>query len=203
MMATALDVRPRSLADFLTWEGQQPERYERVGGVVRMMTGGTIDHNRIALNVVDVLRRQLRGSDCEAFVNDVKVVTPEEDVMYPDVVVVCGEIPGKATWVETAVIVVEVLSASTAERDHGPKRWAYQTIPSLQHYVLIDQNEAAAEVASRNDDGSWRSVLHRGLDARLRLDALGVELGLDEIFARVSFAPASAAQAAEPSAGSR
>jgi Uma2 family endonuclease len=202
MMATALDVRPQSLAEFLAWEEQQPERYERVGRVVRMMTGGTIDHNRIALNVFEVLRRQLRGSDCETFVNDVKVVTPEEDVMYPDVVVVCGEIPGKATWVETTVVVVEVLSASTAERDHGRKRWAYQTIPSLQHYVLIDQSEAGAEVASRNDDGSWRSLIHRGLDARLRLDALGVEIGLDEIFARVTFA-ASPTGAAEPSAGSR
>ena len=202
-MATALDARLRSLAEFLAWEERQPERYERVSGVVRMMTGGTIDHNRIALNVVDVLRQQLRGSDCEAFVNDVKVVTPEEDVMYPDVVVVCGEIPGKATWIETAVVVVEVLSASTAERDHGPKRWAYQTIPSLQHYVLIDQNEPAAEVASRNGDGSWRSVLHRGLDARLRLEALGVELALDEIFARVTFASASPARASDPSVGSR
>ncbi len=202
-MATALDVRPQSLAEFLAWEEQQPERYERVGRVVRMMTGGTIDHNRIALNVFEVLRRQLRGSDCETFVNDVKVVTPEEEVMYPDVLVVCGEIPGKATWVETPVVVVEVLSASTAERDHGRKRWAYQTIPSLQHYVLIDQNEAGAEVASRNDDGSWRSLIHRGLDARLRLDALGVELGLDEIFARVTLTAASSAQTAEPAAGSR
>ena len=80
---------------------------------------------------------------------------------------------------------------------------AYQTIPSLRHYVLIDQNEPAAEVTSRNDDGSWRSLIHRGLDARLRLDALRVELGLDEVFARVTFAAASTAGAAEPAAGSR
>ena len=91
--------------------------------------------------------------------------------------------------IETPVVVVEVLSESTAERDHGRKRWAYQTIPSLRHYLLIDQNEPAAEVASRDDDGSWRSVVHRGLDDRVQLEALGVEIGLDEIFARVTFAP--------------
>jgi Uma2 family endonuclease len=192
VMATALDVRPGSLADFLAWEDRQPERYERIGGVVRMMTGGTIDHN-----VTQMLISRLQGSGCEVFISDVKVTTPAGDVMYPDVVVACGEIFGKATKLETPVVVVEVLSESTAERDHGRKRWAYQTIPSLRHYVLIDQNEAGAEVASRAEDGSWRSVIHRGLDSDLRLDALRVELGLDEIFAQVSFGPGSSDEQAE------
>ncbi len=156
-----------------------------------MMTGGTIGHNRITLNVADALRQRLQGGACETFVNDVKVVSPDGDVMYPDAVVVCGAIPDEATSIETPVVVVEVLSKSTAERDHGLKRWAYQKIPSLGHYVLIAQDEPAVEVATRADDGSWRSVLHEGLDARLQLDTLGVELGLAEIFARVSFASAS------------
>ncbi len=199
-MATALDLGQQSLADFLTWEREQPERYERLRGVVRMMTGGTIDHNRITRNVAEALMSPLRGSGCEVFTSDIKVTTPAGDVMYPDVVVACGEIPGKATQLETPVIVVEVLSESTAARDHGHKRWAYQTIPSLRHYLLIDQDEAGAEVATRADDGSWRSLIHLGLDPRLRLDALGVELGLAEIFARVSFTPpASPGMAADGS----
>jgi Uma2 family endonuclease len=190
-MATALDSRPQSLPDFLAWEQQQPERYERLGGIVRMMTGRTIDHNRITRNVAQMLSSRLQGSGCEVFTSGLKVTTPAGDVMYPDVVVVCGELAGKATKVETPVVVAEVLSESTAERDHGRKRWAYQTIPSLRHYLLIDQNEAGVEVASRADDGSWRSLIHRGLEARLQMEALGVELGLDEIFARVTFASES------------
>ena len=191
-MATALEIRHRTLADFLAWEEQQPERCERVGGVIRMMTGGTVAHNRITRNCARALENRLERSDCEVFTSDLKVVTPGEDVMYPDVLVVCGTIADKATRLETPVVVAEVLSESTAERDHGRERWAYQTIPSLQHYILIDQNEPAAEVASRADDGSWRSVVHRGLDDRVQLQALGIEIGLDEIFARVTFAPASA-----------
>jgi Uma2 family endonuclease len=196
-MATALDVRHQSLADFLSWERQQPERYERVSGVVRMMTGGTIDHNRITGNVAQILSRQLQSRGCEVFTSDVRVTTPAGDVMYPDVVVLCGEIPGKATEVETPVVVVEVLSESTAERDHGRKRWAYQTIPSLQHYLLIGQDEPTVEVASRAGDGSWRSLVYRGLDARLKLDALDVELDLEEIFARVTFTPVPPGEEAE------
>ena len=193
-MATALSGRHKSLTDFLAWERQQPERYERVNGVVRMMTGGTVAHNRITRNCARALENRLQGLGCEVFASDMKVVSPEGDVMYPDVAMVCDETPDQATELRTPVVVVEVLSESTATRDHGPKRWAYQTIPSLKHYVVVGQGKPVVEVASRNDDDSWRSVIHRGLDARLRLDALGVEIGLEEVFARVAFAPAATAE---------
>ena len=190
-MATALDDRHRTLVDFLAWEEQQPERYERVGGRVRMITGGTIDHGRITRNVALALDRRLRERNCEVFTSDIKVVSPEDDVMYPDVQVACGELSGKATRLEAPVVVVEVLLESTAARDHGPKRWAYQTIASISHLVLIDQSKPGVEVSTRNEDGSWRSVIQRGLEGRAQLPALGIEIGLDEIFARVTFAPAS------------
>jgi Uma2 family endonuclease len=84
------------------------------------------------------------------------------------------------------VAVIEVLSDSTADRDHGPKRWAHQTVPSLSHYVLIAQDQPTIEVASRDPDGTWRSVIHRDLGARIRLEALELDIGLDEVFARVA-----------------
>ena len=151
------------------------------------MTGGTIDHNRITLNVADALRQRLSDGNCEAFVNDMKVVTPAGDVMYPDVVVACGDIPGKATLLEAPVVIVEVLSESTAERDHGLKRWAYQTIPSLRHYVLVDQDEGGVEVTSPNANGAWQSVILRNFGDRLELTALKIEIRLEEVFARVAF----------------
>ena len=186
-MATALKVGHQTLEEFLAWEREQPLRHERVSGVIRAMTGGTIDHNRIALNVADALRQRLRDGDCEAFVNDVKVVTPAGDVMYPDVVVACGDIPGKATVLDAPVAIVELLSESTAEGDHGRKRWAYQTIPSLRHYVLVDQDEGGVEVTSPNADGTWQSVILRDLSDRMELTALKVEIGVEEVFARVAF----------------
>jgi len=186
-MATALNVRHETLEDFLAWEREQPQRYERLSGVIRLRTGGTIDHNRITRNVADALWQRLRGGECEVFTSDVKVVTPTGDVMYPDVVVACGDIPGKATVLDGPVVIVEVLSESTAERDHGRKRWAYQTIPSLRHYVLVDQDEGGVEVTSRNADGSWQSVIVRELGERIRLPALKAEIGLEEMFARAAF----------------
>jgi Uma2 family endonuclease len=84
-----------------------------------------------------------------------------------------------------------VLSPSTERQDHTHKRWAYQTVPTLRHYVLIGQDEPVIEVASWQEDGTWRSVIHRDLDARIALPATSLELPAREIFGRVIFETAS------------
>jgi Uma2 family endonuclease len=172
------------LSEFLAWEDAQSLRHERVGGTVWAMTGGTLNHNRVALNLFSALRARLAGTSCEAFALDVRVVTPREDVMYPDVVVACGEGRTAEIQIRDPTVVAEVLSPGTMARDHGFKRWAYGTIPSLRHYVLIAQDRPEAEVATA-DGEIWRSVVLRDLTGSLRLDALGLENPLAEIFAGI------------------
>jgi Uma2 family endonuclease len=106
-MATAPNVRHRTLEDFLAWEREQPQRYEWISGVIRMMARSTTIASRSTW-------RTPWGGDCEVFTSNVKVVTPAGDVIYPDVVVACGDIPGKATVLDAPVVIVEVLSESTA-----------------------------------------------------------------------------------------
>ncbi|HEX6144119.1 MAG TPA: Uma2 family endonuclease [Geminicoccaceae bacterium] len=185
-MATALNRDRRPLDEFLAWEEEQPERHERIGGVVHAMVGGSLRHNRITRNVVILLNGAVPPG-CETFFTDVKVVTPAADVLYPDVLVACGQLDGRATWLDAPVVVVEVLSPSTQRLDHTRKRWAYATIPSLRHYVLVGQDEPVVEVASWQDDGSWRSVIHRDPAAVAALPALGIELPCSEIFSGVTF----------------
>lgn len=172
------------LAEFLAWEDAQPVRHERVGGHVWAMFGGTLNHNRIAGNVWAALRQRLHGKGCEAFAMDVRVVSPRGDVMYPDVVVACGERRGSDREISDPVIVVEVASPSTTVRDQGYKRWAYFGIPSLRHYVLLEQDRTVAEVATADGEG-WRSVFLLDPAASWRLDALGFEIPLAEVFAGV------------------
>jgi Uma2 family endonuclease len=172
------------LADFLAWEAAQEIRHERVGGTVWAMTGGTLNHNRIAANAWSALRERLRGTGCEDFLLDVRVVTPRGDVLYPEVVVACGPRRGGEREIVDPVVVIEVLSPSRTARDHGIKRWAYGTIPGLRHYVLIAQDRAEAEVASAAGE-VWQSVHLQDADARLKLDALAIELPLSDLLAGV------------------
>lgn len=175
-----------TVEEFLAWEREQEERYEYVGGVIRMMVGGTLDHNTITGNVFTGLRAHLRGGPCRVFVEAVKVVS-DAATMYPDVVVTCASASGQSDVVPEPEVVVEVLSRSTQSFDRGPKLDAYQQIPSLKQYVLIAQDEIRVSVYDR-DDGSWRYHVLQGLKARLDFAAGGATMTLAEIYERATVA---------------
>jgi Uma2 family endonuclease len=183
---------PWTVEEFLAWEREQEERYEYVGGVIRMMVGGALDHNTIAGNVFSGVRTQLRDGPCRVFMEAVKVVA-DAATMYPDVVVTCAPGSGQSDVVPEPEIVVEVLSRSTQGFDRGPKLDAYQQILSLKQYVLIAQDEIRVSVYER-DDGSWRYRILQDLDARLGFAVGGANVTLAEIYERATIAERTTSQ---------
>ncbi|MGE3293174.1 MAG: Uma2 family endonuclease [Geminicoccaceae bacterium] len=179
-----------SIDDFLAWEEQQAERYELVGGVLRLMSGGTANHDLVGMNIARCLGNALTGRPCFVHGSSLKVRSPDRALMYPDVFVRCGENRGDAQVVEDPVLVVEVLSPSTQRDDLTLKRWAYQAIPTLQAILLVSAQAAAIELAVREPDGSWRSRHYRGLDAVVPLAALGIELPGAEVYLGVDLGAA-------------
>lgn len=90
------------------------------------------------------------------------------------------------------VAIVEVLSPSTEKYDRGAKFRNYQQIPSLMEYILVAQDEAVIERFVRQTDGSWGLISFVGLEATLAFTTVPVQIGLQEIYAGVSFdAPAA------------
>lgn len=184
-------------AEWRAWEEKQPERWELVGDEPTLMAGATPRHNDIAINIVTALRRMLRGGPCRAYTSDVKTFHPSGRWAYPDVVVRCGERLDREPGIEDAVVAVEVLSPGTEGYDLDRKRWLYVGMPSLRHVLYVAQDEPRVELYSREADGSWRSVYLSGLEAVARIEALGVELGLAEIYDEIPFPPPPEASAAE------
>lgn len=139
---------------YLGWEATQSERHEYFQGKVFAMAGGTQNHNTVALNAVVALRSHLKGTPCKVFMFDVRVQVAAVDAyFYPDVVVNCqprAATDGQALSVDAPVLVVEVLSDSTATWDRGGKFAAYRQMPSLQEYVLIDPQARTVELYRRN-----------------------------------------------------
>jgi Uma2 family endonuclease len=76
--------------------------------------------------------------------------------------------------------VIEVLSRSTEDHDRGAKWVAYREIEALRHYVLIAQSGRRVEVCSR--DGADWTLRMLEPPAAVRLAAIGIELGLEEIY---------------------
>lgn len=184
MAGTTAPVADLSLEGFLAWEEAQELRFERVGGVVRAMAGGTVGHDRIANNLRAEFSRRLRGSDCRPGGPDVKVTTPRGDVTYPDVFVRCGPRDDRATTVADPLLVAEVLAEGTLQHDLLAKRLAYKSIPSLRVILYVAQDRARVDVVGRGPDGRWDDDEPAvGLDSVLALPELGVELPLAELYA--------------------
>lgn len=172
--------QPWTVEDFLAFEAEELERYEFVDGIVRMMTGGSAAHSAIKLNVAVALRSALRGGACRVDADDLKVVT-EEAVMYPDVLVTCRPIAPDDDRLSDPTVVVEVLSPSTESHDRVRKWRQYQTISSLQHFVLIEQRERRVEVYTRTA-GGWQLVVVEPPADEVVLDAIDARLSLEAIY---------------------
>jgi Uma2 family endonuclease len=148
---------PVSVFDYLRFEEASARRHEYVGGEIHAMTGGTLRHNRISINVLRALGDHFEGTPCQVFMNDVKLhVQATDSIYYPDVLVYCGSaIADGEKLVEDALLVVEVASESTVSTDRREKRMAYQKLPGLRAYWLISQTERLVEIQTRDASGKW------------------------------------------------
>ena len=190
-MAEAVDF-PFTLDAFLAWEERQAERFERVGGVVRMMSGGTAAHDRIALNIAAELRGRLRGTACAPHGSNLKVVSPHGDAMYPDAFGRCGPIAPTATVVDDPVIVFEVLSPGTAPHDLTRKRLAYKTIASLRLIVYVHPDRPRIDLVRRQADGRWDDDAPvESLDGVLELPEIASQLAMADVYDGVDTAAAA------------
>jgi Uma2 family endonuclease len=180
--------KPWTLERFLAFEESEPDKFELIDGVVFAMAGGTAAHARLAVKVQSALERAVRGSSCEVFNSDMKVVA-EHFSAYPDASVVCSPVHNEATAIDAPVVVVEVVSLSTSKRDYGSKSVNYREIESLQHYVLIEQDRLHVEVFSRESQG-WRTTIYEKLTDKIELAAIGASIGLAEIYEGTRFGAA-------------
>jgi Uma2 family endonuclease len=168
--------------EFLAWESQQEERWEFDGFEPCAMVGASIGHHRIVSAFAAALRDRLEGR-CLVATETVKLrLNPT--IRYPDVMVICSEIPNEATSVGDPVVIAEVLSNSTARDDRIVKNREYEANPSIQRYIVLEQDVMAAEVYSRID-GRWvRSTVVN--DDTLDMPEIGISLPLSAAYAGLS-----------------
>jgi len=184
-----------SSADYLVAERQAPTKHEYINGRVYAMSGATRSHNRISLDTAIALSNQLGDSDCEAFVNDMRVKVPATELYtYPDVIVACGpklEDDSFDTLLNPTVI-IEVLSPSTERFDRGDKFGHYQRLDSLQDYVLVAQDRPRVEHYSRRENQQWLLTVVDDMNKNVMLDSVHCILALKDIYRRVQFEPTAA-----------
>jgi Uma2 family endonuclease len=190
-MTAARKLELISIDDYLAGELVSPIKHEYLGGFVYAMAGARNAHNLIAGNVFGALHSRLRGNKCRPYNSDTKIrvrLPLQVRFYYPDASVVCHPNPQDDSYQDSPVVIVEVLSRATRRIDEGEKKDAYLTIPSLQTYLLVEQEMPAVVAHTRKEQGFVREIF-KGPESIIDLPELDIELPLAEVYDAVEFIP--------------
>ena len=169
-------------SEYLQGELTAEIKHELISGEAYAMAGASADHNRISGNIYSELKMGLKGKLCEPFIADMKVAALG-DFYYPDVMVICDEHDNDSDYVKHApTLIVEVLSQSTRMFDHSIKQAKSLNIPSLEYYVLIEQDFCEVSVLSRSE-GFIPQYYYLGDE--ITFPAVDVTIKVNDIYERV------------------
>ena len=171
---------PWTVDRFLDWEDRQEGKHEFDGHQIIDMTGGSRAHQRIVANLLRWFEDTLDPERFDA-IQEMRINVGGK-VRYPDMAVVHAPVNETEKTLRDAVVLFEVLSDETAERDLGPKLADYLGLPSIRRYVTIDQRRTAVTARERTPSGWTQSDFTSG---SLELPEVGVALPLDAIYRRV------------------
>ena len=183
MVMSALQQRTVFISETEYLDGEQLSdiKHEYIDGEVYAMSGASANHNRIAGNLYRKLGNHLDDQPCQPYTSDMKVKIGSK-FFYPDVLVDCSNLSGSSYFTESPTLLVEVLSKSTRQIDEKLKRQLYTQIPTLQEYVLIEQDFVDVEIIRRRT--GWQSE-HYFLGEDVTLDAVDLTVSVEDIYYRV------------------
>jgi Uma2 family endonuclease len=192
-----MSLQPKPQLTFDEWleaeRASLDERTEYLAGEAFAMTGASVEHNAIVVNIARELSIQMKGRPCQVYANDLKVRIRTADAgKYPDLIALCGEHQfqdGRRDVLLNPSLIVEVLSDSTEAYDRGKKFSIYRQIPSLREYLLVSQHQVLVELYSRADDGRWTLADFSALSDSVPLPSVGCLLSLAEIYDKVELQP--------------
>ena len=168
--------------EFLDWTGHQHGRWEFDGVRPVRMTGGSVNHNLLTVNILVALRNRLRGTPWKVFGADAGVATVGATVRYPDAVVASATQVGTSKLVTGPVVVFEVLSPTSGRTDRFVKLKEYRAVPTIRRYLIVEHTSIGVTVHHRQAvDVDWMTTPLLAGDM-LTFPELGIEVPLAELY---------------------
>ncbi len=191
MSASAEDLykdRKLSVEEYFLLEEELDQKFEYINGEVFNMTGGTVNHSLICKNTTTSLDNIFQNQPCTVFNSDAKLqLDYATNYFYPDAMVLCEQGKIKKKYVQHPQIIIEVLSPSTEDYDHGKKFDFYRQIKALQTYILLHQDKPLAKVFQRNANNSWLLTEYTRLEDRLPVYNTELSLLMADLYRQVDF----------------
>lgn len=169
-----------TVEQYLAWSEAQPEQWrtELINGQVVAMAPERAAHNRIKIAVLVALRDAVKAArlPCEVMTDGMTVRIDDHTAYEPDALIYCGDkIPASTMIVPNPMIVVEVLSPTTAHSDTSAKLIGYFKLPSVAHYLIVDPDARTVTHYTRN------GTPHLLGSGPLRLDPPGLDLTVEDL----------------------
>jgi Uma2 family endonuclease len=185
-----------TLEEYIEFDKNSEERWEYFDGVIVSMSGGTLAHNQISVNLLSGMRTDALAKGCQVLPADMRIKVPKAlPYRYADIVVVCGppaieKVQGLDVLVNPSLI-IEILSESTEAYNRGQKFVSYKSIDSFREYLLVAQDRPYITHYVRQADGSWLRTDIEGLDNEIELVTISCKMPLREIYALVDLPTAT------------
>ncbi|QTA91914.1 Uma2 family endonuclease [Desulfonema magnum] len=182
--------------EYLAAEDQANGKSEFYDGEIIVMAGGSRNHSVICFNLIRRIGEGIDDKDCVGFDSNMKLDITEHNVfVYPDVMVVCGEIEfseDRTDIIKNPVLIIEVLSPGTEGFDRGNKFAYYRSLPSFQEYVLVAQHKPMVEIYHKQEENKWLYSVSKTPEESVFLQTIQHELFLKDIYHKVDWGRESA-----------
>lgn len=179
--------------EYLAIERRATYRSEYINGEMFAMAGATRAHNRISSNLVSGIDQHIRSRECNVYSSDIRVHVPSTGYFtYPDLVMTCGKeefVDAHSDVLVNPLVLIEMLSDSTAAFDRGKKFEHYRELPSFVEYLLVEQRIPRIEQYVLDASQEWRYRDIRGIDQVLHIQTLDCSLPFRDIYHKVTLSP--------------
>ena len=190
-MLTRSPTKTLSLEEYRNLETIAEVKHEYHDGEIIEMTGGSINHNSILINLIVLLKLALRGTNYRLQSSDLRLWIPQYNRgLYPDLMLIAGEplfSDNRNDEILNPCVIIEVLSPSTSGYDRGDKFRYYRSIPQLNQYLLVSQGEILIESYSKTSENNWLLQEYTPARGIISLDSLGISLNLADIYEGIDF----------------
>jgi Uma2 family endonuclease len=184
--------RKMTVAEYLEWEARQELKHEYIDGDIIEMTGGSGKHSKIPINITLALGGRIELSSYVIFNSEMRVRVGAACYVYPDLGIVRSEEiyeDESELTLLNPVFVVEVVSPTSQTRDRVDKPDLYFDAPSIEAYLIVDQDRPRADLYTRTSEG-WHVRMFSNEDDVIPLPMLNCELPLAQVYRGIEFAEA-------------
>ena len=176
--------------EYFAWEEKQLEKYEYIDGEVYAMSGGSVNHGRIAIKLTAMFDAHLDNSSCITGNSDIKVnIVATTNYTYPDASVTCDDRDKSTTKYFTyPCLIVEVLSDTTESYDRGGKFRLYRNNPILQDYLLVSSAKIEMDLYHKNNAGDW-VIINYQIGDTVELKSINLSFPIEQVYRGLVLTP--------------